>query len=412
MPTDPHPMFAAMLAPDEALLLVVETAAPLPSREVPLVDACGLELAESIVADRDYPPFPRAMMDGYAVCTGDAGRSVPVCGEIPAGHAADEALTAGRCFEIMTGAPCPSGTEAVVPKENVRHDGGGVRLPRQLTPGQHVAPQGSECRSGQVLLGLGDTITPLAVAVMASFGLRHVRVTPKPQLGIITTGAELVSPEARLTPGQIRDSNGPMLSVMARDLAVEVPVHLHADDQLDSLLETLEQVSGREIVLLTGGVSVGTYDLVPQALREYGAEIVFHKVRQKPGKPMLFARKGSQLIFGLPGNPLASHFCFHRYVTAAIRKMSGKRPAPEAVPGELAGPVRPKRGRTYFMVADARRAAHDEPWRIHPAPGVSSADVYNSCRGNCYVEVPPGATELDAGEILAFSWIGGAPWPH
>ena len=401
-----------MIAPDEALGLVLQHAARLPSRTVPLADACGLELAEPVLADRDYPPFPRAMMDGFAVRAADVGSEVRVVGEIAAGQSAPTDVTEGRAFEIMTGAPCPPGTEAVIQKEHVRKKGDSVQLPGRIMRGQHIAPQGSECRAGELVLRPGQIVTPLAVAVMASFGMKAVRVTPRPTLAIITTGAELIPPGQEPGPGEIRDSNGPMLVAMARDLGIDRLVHEHAEDSLDSIDAALEKAAASDIILFTGGVSVGNYDLVPQALRIVGAEVVFHKVRQKPGKPLLFARKNAQLVFGLPGNPLASHLCFHRYVAPAIRQLDGKTAVADPVFGKLTSPVQSKSGRTYFVPAHGARDGQTGDWKIHPLPGVSSADIFASCNANAYVEVPPGYVEIPAGDTLAFTWIGNAPWPH
>ena len=402
-----------MIRPDEALRLLLETVHQNAPRRVPLAEACGLELAEPIRADRDYPPFPRAMMDGYAVRTADAGKVVRVVGEVAAGQNVDTPVRCAECLEIMTGAACPPGTEAVVPKEQVRRSGAEVALPRRVTPGQHIAPQGSECPAGRPALNAGEPITPLAIAVMASFGLKSVLVIPRPSMAVITTGAELISLDEIPDPAKIRDSNGPMLVAMACDMGLGQPRHLHAEDRTDQIAKSLEEVADAEIVLLTGGVSVGTYDLVPQALDHYGAELVFHKVSQKPGKPLLVARKGAQLVFGLPGNPLACHFCFHRYVAAAVRKMEGKRPITDPMLGRLTEPVEPKGGRTYFVAALAQCNPEAEPrWRVRPLPGTSSADVFASARANCYAEVPPGASELPAGEVVRFTWIGSAPWPN
>ncbi|MFH1921603.1 MAG: molybdopterin molybdotransferase MoeA [Planctomycetota bacterium] len=236
---------------------------------------------------------------------------------------------------------------------------------------------------------------------------------PPPSMAVITTGAELISPDESLRPGQIRDSNGPMLVTMARDMGLQPPCHLHAEDRLDAISEALAKVADRQIVLLTGGVSVGTYDLVPQALARYGAEVIFHWVSQKPGKPLLFGRKGSQSIFGLPGNPLACHFCFHRYVAAAVRRTEGQHPVADPVLGKLTRPIQPKRGRTYFVAALARRGVEADPnWEVHPLPGTSSADVFASAAANCYAELPPGEAPLPAGETVRFTWIGNAPWPN
>ena len=248
---------------------------------------------------------------------------------------------------------------------------------------------------------------------MASCGRDSVRVFPRPRVAVITTGTELIPPGQTLAPAQIRDSNGPMLVVMARDMGLEPPEHRHADDRLESLLDALDQSSSADIILLTGGVSVGNYDLVPKALEEFGATTIFHKVRQKPGKPFLLARKDEQLFFGLPGNPLASHFCFHRYVAAAIRRMEGKPSDLRAQEGELAEPVNRKRVRTYFVAARAEHADQAAGgWRVRPLPGVSSADIFASCPANCYAQIPPGDDAARAADVISFTWIGNAPWPN
>ena len=401
-----------MIAPDDAIRLVLENAPLLPSHKVPLSQACGLKLAEPVLSDRDYPPFPRAMMDGYAVRLADAAATVEVIGEVAAGCSVETQVTEGQCLEIMTGAPCPPGTEAVVQKEHVRRDGSQVTLPREIKLGGHIAPRGSECRGGVVVLKPGDTITPLATAVIASMGLDSILATRRPTLAVITTGSELVPPGTEPAPGQIRDSNGPMLASMARDLRIDSPLHLHVSDREDEILQAISSVAEYDIVLLTGGVSVGNYDLVPPALRDFGAETIFHKVRQKPGKPLLLAKKDSQLLFGLPGNPLACHFCFHHYVAAAIRKMSGKSTLSSPVLGSLTEAVKPKKGRTHFVAACAQQDGSTGPWSVRPLPGVSSADIFGACMANCYAEIPPDHDSLAAGNIVSFTWIGNGPWAN
>jgi molybdopterin molybdotransferase len=306
--------------------------------------------------------------------------------------------------EIMTGAPCPAGTEAVVPKEEVERRGARVVLPDQIKLGQHMAAQGSECRAGETLLEPGASITPLTVAALASIGRTSVLVIPAPSLAVITTGGELVSPDENPAPGRIRDSNGPMLAGLAESIGLARPSLMHADDRLEAILAALEQVGDRDIILLSGGVSTGTYDLVPQAVRDFGAEVVFHKVKQKPGKPMLLASRGRQLLFGLPGNPLACHFCFHRYVAAACRQMAGQPTAAHPREGRLAAAIRGSEGRTSFVTARAE-AVGPTDWLVHPMAGRSSADVFTTCQANCYVEVPPGKGGLEAGQVVQFTWI-------
>ena len=401
-----------MIDPQEALGFVLQFAARLPPRRLSLAAAGDLRLVESVRADRDYPPFPRATMDGYAVRADDAGRTVDVVGEVAAGQDVKTEVTAGHCLEIMTGAPCPPGTEAVVKKEQTSRDGDRVALPGTISMGQNIVPRGSECEAGREVFGSGHRLTPISAAVLASFGLESVEVVPRPSLAIITTGAELIPPGRSPGPAQIRDSNGPMLQAMACQMGIERPPHLHADDRLESILQALEEAAAADIVLLSGGVSAGKYDLVPDALESYAAQRIFHRVAQKPGRPLLLARKGRQLLFGLPGNPLSCHLCLHRYVAAAIRKMEGKAPLPDPLGGQLASGVRPRRSRTFFVLARAERLHEaSSDWQIHPLPGTSSADMFSACRANCYLEVPPGNKEIGPGEVLRFTWLGSTPWP-
>ena len=185
----------------------------------------------------------------------------------------------------------------------------------------------------------------------------------------------------------------------------------HAADRLEATVQALEEAADADIVVLSGGVSVGTYDFVPQALAQIGAETLFHGVKQKPGKPMLFARKGPRLFFGLPGNPLSCHFVFHRYVTPAIRKMSGGPAAPRVFRGELAHAIESKGGRTHYVPGRAEVAEGSAGgWRVEVLPGASSADIFQSCRANCYVEIPAVAHVYQAGEALGFTWLGREPW--
>ena len=225
-----------------------------------------------------------------------------------------------------------------------------------------------------------------------------LRVRPQ---AIVTTGAELIPPGRSPGPAEIRDSNGPMLQAMAREMGLEQPPHLHAADRLEAILEALEEAGDRDIVLLSGGVSAGKYDLVPDALERFGAGRIFHRVAQKPGRPLLLARKGSQLFFGLPGNPVSCHLCFHRYVGAAIRQMEGRTPLADPVSGQLTAAVQPRRSRTRFVLARTERLHRaSTDWQIHPLSGTSSADMFACCRANCYVEVPPGEAEIRSSRAL------------
>jgi molybdenum cofactor synthesis domain-containing protein len=398
-----------MIGPQEALDLVLHTTSILPPRPTAIEDAWGLTLAEDILADCDCPPFRRAMMDGYAVRLSGAGRTLPVAGEIAAGSVWHGDFVDGMCLEILTGAPCPAGTEAVVPKEQVRRQADHVTLPDSISRDQNIAAVGSECRRGERVLHAGMRISPMAVGTLASFGVAQVQAIPRPTLGIISTGGEFAPPGELPGPGQIRNSNGPMLRAMAREQGIDAPLQFQSRDSLEEILQALDSVSGLDIILLTGGVSVGKYDLVPAALADYGAEAVFHGVNQKPGKPLFFAKKDRQLIFGLPGNPLSCHFGFHRYVAAAIRKMSG-RSSPTSLLGALTQSVRPK-GRPQFIPGRAYCGTEKAgTWQLEILSAVSAADIFRGCEANCYVEVPLSDRTLEPGDVCSFTWLGRPPW--
>jgi len=249
----------------------------------------------------------------------------------------------------------------------------------------------------------------MAVAALASFGRSTVKVVPRPRLAVIVSGAELVGAGQAPRQAQIHDSNGPMLASMALALGLELPPCLPAADDLESLSRCIEEFADRDIVVLSGGASGGRYDLVRRALECHGAEVIFHRVMQKPGKPLLFARKGHRLFFGLPGNPLACHLCFQRYVEAAVRGMEGIDPLPVLETGRLEESIRPKGGRTHFVPAIALRTG-ERPggWTVRPLPGASSADIFYPARANCYLAVPPGSAEIAAGDPIGFLWLADA----
>lgn len=395
-----------MVSPIEAYRIVLDVASPLPAARVPLLEALGKPLAETVRADRNYPPFRRAMMDGYAVRLASAGQAIDVIGRQAAGAAPfPQVVTTHGCVEIMTGAACPLGAEAVVQKEHVRFDGNRVILPAAIEHGRHIAEPGSECSHGEVFLRPGDIATPLAIAALASVGRQDLVVVPAPRMAVIVTGEELVSGPQDLRDSQIRDANGPMLMALAVSFGLALPEYRVVGDDRVAIQAAVEASSDCDLVVLSGGASVGAFDCVPGAIADWGAEILFHKVRQKPGKPLLLARRGANLIFGLPGNPLACHFCFCRYVQAAAANMCGRG---RSITGEgrLASPLRPDRGRTFFVPAKLdREPSQPGAWRVNPLPGVSSADIFHSHQANAYVEVPPGAEELPAGTAVAVDFF-------
>ena len=394
-----------MMDPDAALKLVLEQVKQRDSVDTLLAAARGLVLAETIHADRDFPPFDRAMMDGYAVCAADADTTVSLVGEVAAGQACHVTVKPGTCLAIMTGAPSPAGADAVVKIEDTRREGDQVVLPQRISSGQHIALRGCECEAGRVVLQPGTRVTPLVSAVLASVGRQSVEAVLSPTVAVITTGSELVGAGQQAGEAQIRDSNGPMLATQVHRTGIcKPPQVLHAADTRESLASTLAEAGEADVVLLSGGVSMGRYDLVPRALEEHGVTLVLHKVTQKPGKPLLFGHRGHQAFFGLPGNPLSSHFCFHRYVAPSLRRMAGLQIRLDYRQGRLTAPLQTRGGRAKFLLA--RALDQRDGLEVTPLLGMGSADIFAAPTANAYLHLPPGDQHLEAGDPVDFQWMG------
>jgi molybdopterin molybdotransferase len=296
-------------------------------------------------------------------------------------------------------------------KEEVAREGDRVLLPTAIAAGQHVARRGSECAAGATVLEPGSRLSPLAIAVLASFGRQRVLAIPAPSLAVITTGDELVATGSVPGSAQIRNSNGPMLIAQARRAGLGETLALHALDTAGSLAEALAAAADRDLVVLSGGVSAGGRDLVPRALEDAGAEIVLHRVKQKPGKPLLFAVRrrpsGNQLLFGLPGNPLSTHFCFHRYVLPAARKLMGRPPPHEAARARatLGEPLVARADRTLFLPLALARS-DGGALAARALVGQGSADIFASWRAEAYLRLEPGEHRLEAGRELECELIG------
>lgn len=389
---------------DEAMSIVLSATETCPVETLPIVEASNRVLAQAVAADRDYPAFNRAMMDGFAVRTEDAGQWVEIIGEVAAGQQPEGSIRPGTVFEIMTGAPCPEGCEAVVKVEDTTREGKRVKLPDDIKAGQHFSPKGSECQMGRIVADVGDPVTALVVANLATVGIQTVRVIGRPSFSIISTGNEVLAKEADPTGVQIRDSNGPMLTAWALSLGAKAVHRRHAMDTEEDLARVLSESADDDIVILSGGVSAGKYDLVPRALAACGAELVFHKVLQKPGLPLLFAKKGRQLFFGLPGTPLGSHMSFHRYIKAVMFKMMGRKFEQRIFKGRLSAPLKLKGGRFKFVLVKAGRSPNG--YTLDPTFGKGSSDVFANALANAYLRTEGGSKVLAEGEEFDFEWIG------
>jgi gephyrin len=311
-----------MIHPDEARDIVLRHVSPLIPQTVPLADAGDRVLAEPLVADIDLPPFNASTMDGFAVVHSDTNPEREVIGAGFAGEDSIVTLTPGTASKIMTGAPVPRGATAVVMVENTEQLDGRVKIHQsRVNEGENIRPIGADMRAGDLLVPSGTTLGPAEIGLLASLGHARVKVGARPRVAIMSTGDELVAPGETPGPGQIRDSNRFSLEVAARRAGAEVVLNRHVRDTDSALREAFtEAVDTADVIITSGGVSMGDRDLVKGLLGEL-AEVHFQRVFMKPGKPLNFATIGEKLLFGLPGNPVSCLVSFHMFVRPALLVM-------------------------------------------------------------------------------------------
>jgi len=392
-----------MLSVAEAQQIVLAHTRPLPPALVPLTPAAlGLVLAEDVASDLDMPPFDKAMMDGFAVRAADVpeGRAVlTVVEEVLAGQTPRMAVGAGQCARIMTGAAMPAGADAVVMVEQTRAlEGDRVEVrDRPIQAGQNVLPRGREMRRGQTVLAAGAVLRPQEFGLLAAVGRTAARVVPAPAVAVLSTGDELVEPDRVPGPGQIRNSNGPMLAAQVCR-AGAVPCFLGvAPDRLETLRSLVAEGLRSPVLVLSGGVSVGKRDLVPEVLANLGVRPHFHKVAMKPGKPVFFGSREANLVFGLPGNPVSALVCFELFVRPALRRLRGHaEAAPPVVQAALAEDFRYTADRPTYHPARLEDGTHG--WAVRPVPWFGSADLRALAQANAFVVLPAGDHRHRAGE--------------
>ena len=319
-----------MMEVSEALACMAERVQPMRAMGAGLLDAVGLYAARDVLATVALPGFDNSAMDGYAVRAEDAirGARLQVAGTQAAGRDVGLRLQRGQCIRIFTGAPMPHGADAVVMQEDTRREGDEVQILDDVTENQFVRRRGSDVCEGQVIIRRGDLITPAVAGLLAAQGRVQVDVTAPPRVGVLSTGDELMPAGHVLARGQIYNSNGVMLQALLKEAGVRETSALHASDGLDATVDALRKLLERaEVIVLSGGVSVGDYDMVKPALEQIGMAPDLWRVRMKPGKPFLFAAgevHGAQrYVFGLPGNPVSAHVTFQVLVRPILRLLMG-----------------------------------------------------------------------------------------
>lgn len=362
--------------------------------------ALGRVLAEEVRADRDYPPFPRSTRDGFAVRAADvtkAPTTLEVVAEIKAGDAFRGEVHPGQCVQIMTGAAVPPGADAVVMVEHTKQEKNRVTVERAVQPGQNVVPRGSEARAGQVMLRSGARLGYAELALLAQVGHVEVSIARPPRVAILSTGNEVVEAWQEPGPFQIRNSNTFSLAAQV-ELAGGEPASLpNAPDEPARLRALIERGLQEDILVLSGGVSMGKYDLVEAVLREMGAEFFFDAVAIRPGRPAVFGVCRDKFVFGLPGNPVSTMVTFELFVVPAIDMLSGSEPRPLALfKARLASAVRQKAALTHFLPAVVEWSS-GEPV-VKELPWQGSGDIVALAQANCFLVVTPEKLESPTGD--------------
>lgn len=392
-----------------ALATVLDRARALAAEAVALGPAAlGRVLAEDVASDIDSPPYDKSIMDGYAVRSADVQgpTTLAVIEEVAAGRMPTRTVGPGQATRIMTGAPIPDGADAVVPHEATTPDGSGVRFTKPVPAGQFVLSRGREMKAGEVVVPAGTVLGPAALGLLAAVGRTTALLCGLPRVSILATGDELVEADQRPAPGQIRNSNGPMLQALAARAGAQ-PRYLGIGRDDPAVLARLvgQGLDEGDVLILSGGVSAGKFDFVPGVLQEAGVEAHLHKVRMKPGRPLFFGTRGEKLVFGLPGNPLSSFVCFELFVRPALRKLAG-----HAVPGPTFVPV----PLTSVLVADNDRPTY-APARleltpaglgVRPAEWFGSADLRAFLRTDALLQLPAGSVNYGAGTPVPALLLG------
>jgi molybdopterin molybdotransferase len=391
-----------LLTIDEALELILAEARPLGAEPVALGDARGRYLAEDVAAQVDLPPFPSSAMDGFAVRSADTPGSLPVVFRIAAGRPADRALAAGEAIGIATGGVVPEGADAVVPIEYVVDHDNSVEIPDSVVSGANVRPRGGDVQVGDVVARAGTRLSAAQIGGLAAAGLPAVPAARRPLASVLSTGTELRTPGEQLGPGEVYEANGVMLAAQLVSAGTDATVLPAVEDDEDAHRRALERALEADVVVTSGGVSVGPHDLVRAIEAELGVREVFWGVAVKPGKPLSFGVRDKTLVFGLPGNPVSSLVGFELFVRPAVAALQGAvEPRPRFETGTLTAAVRRNADRDQFLRGNREPGGDGLP-RITPLSGQESHMIARAASADVLLHVPRGEGELAAGTDVRF----------
>ncbi|MBW7898471.1 Molybdopterin molybdenumtransferase [Candidatus Brocadiaceae bacterium B188] len=393
-----------MISVDTAIKIVEDTIRPLPVITIPFENALGFCLAQDVYSDIDMPPFDRSAMDGYAVIAEDttpAPVELTVIEDIAAGHMPTKTISRGQASKIMTGAAVPKGADAVVKFEETEDLSANsrVKILRSIDRGRNISSRGEDMQVGQTVLRKNMLIRPQEIGILATVGKSHVEVFAAPTIGIISTGDELVNVGMKPSAAQIRNSNGYSLAAQSRSMRTDVELLGIVKDTKEEISKMMCRGFRKDILILSGGVSMGEYDLVGDVMKDLNTQIYFEKVALRPGKPVIFGKKDKTFIFALPGNPVASFVTFELFIYPAIRKMMGfPNIHRTTVKASLEMEILVKRKRREYRPALLRM--HNNAWLVSPVEWHGSADLLATTMANCLLIVREDAEKLMAGDLV------------
>lgn len=405
-----------MIAFEEALRIVMDSVKVLPSEDRDILDAHEMVLAEDVVAQDDIPFDDNSAMDGYAVRLADLKGaseenpvSLRVVGEVPAGKVGTHRLDRGEAVRIMTGAPIPPGADAVVMQEKTQDCIDSVNVMTSVSKCENIRPRGEDIRKGETVLRKGRILTPADIGVLASVGMQKVKVVRRPRAAILATGDEIIGVDQPLEAGKVRNSNRYSLIPLMRTLGA-LPVDLGiARDDVGKITEKVKQALSNDILITTGGVSVGKYDLIHEVLRDLGMERKFWRVAMKPGRPLLVGVLNGVLIFGLPGNPVSCFVEAELFIGPAIRKMRGERRVSLLwAEAELAARVQGKQGRAEFITAHTE--FRDGRFLATPTPKQGSGKLSSASSANSLIYLSRDQTAAEENQMIKVVLLSN--WHH
>jgi molybdopterin molybdotransferase len=388
-----------MISVSEARERIAAHTARRPAVSVKLDEALGLMLAEDLYSTVDIPAYPQSSMDGYAIRFADyhTGKGLLLSqGESTAGTRERYEIQSGHAMRIFTGAPVPDGADTIVMQEKIVVSDEQVFLNDPLLkPGQHLRLKGSEIRKGELALAAGSRLHAAAIGFLSMIGVTHVNVFEPPTVCIIVTGNELVDPGQALGHGQVYESNSHALRAALAQMGIREIAVVHAQDNLEALTHTLAAaLDNYDMILLNGGISVGEYDFVLRTTEKCGIQQVFHKIKQKPGKPMYFGTRGDKLIFGLPGNPASVLTCFYEYVAVCLEKLYGTDSGMRRIQAPLGVDVKKPAGLTHFL------KGYFDGVYAHPLDAQESYRLSSFARANALIVIEEEKTQCIKGEMV------------